>query len=263
VALLLCMFVAGGVAADAQRVVSTDASITAIVAALGASERLVAVDVTSVEAARELPRIGYHRALAAEGLLALMPDLLLASEHAGPPETLQALRAAGVDVVTVPAAQTLDAVRDNVRRIAGALGAGEQARVLLDDLDRRAATLAARRLDAPPMLLLREGEGGLRVAGEGTTGAALIALLGGDNAVAYDGYRSYSQEALLVTDPAWLLIAAREPVSAEEFLARYPLLRHGRAAARGQVRVVAAGALIGGLGIATLDEAARLLESRS
>jgi ABC-type hemin transport system substrate-binding protein len=92
-----------------------------------------------------------------------------------PPETLQALRAAGVDVVTVPAAQTLDAVRDNVRRIAGALGAGEQARVLLDDLDRRAATLAARRLDAPPMLLLREGEGGLRVAGEGTTGAALIA----------------------------------------------------------------------------------------
>src|ERR1700722_3312080 len=48
---------------------------------------LVATDTTCTypAAARELPKVGYQRALSAEGLLSLRPDLILASAEAGPP----------------------------------------------------------------------------------------------------------------------------------------------------------------------------------
>ena len=48
--------------------------------------------------ARALPQVGYQRTLSAEGILSLAPDLVLASEAAGPPAVLDQVRSAGVPV---------------------------------------------------------------------------------------------------------------------------------------------------------------------
>ena len=63
-----------------KRVVVAGGALTEIVYALGAQDRVIANDLTSLypEAATRLPKIGYLRTLSAEGVLSLRPDLLLA-----------------------------------------------------------------------------------------------------------------------------------------------------------------------------------------
>ncbi len=87
-------------AEEARRIVSVAGSLTEIVYALGAEDRLVGVDATSLHppSARALPQVGYHRSLSAEGILSLAPDLVLASETAGPPAILDQIRSAGVPI---------------------------------------------------------------------------------------------------------------------------------------------------------------------
>ncbi|QJX01792.1 ABC transporter substrate-binding protein [Alcanivorax sp. IO_7] len=76
--LALCLVMAGHAQ---QRLVVAGGELTEIVYALDAGDRLVAVDSTSnyPAAARQLPKLGYVRALPVEGTLALKPDLVLLS----------------------------------------------------------------------------------------------------------------------------------------------------------------------------------------
>ena len=55
--------------------------------------------------------MGYYRAVPVEGVLSLKPDLVLASEQAGPPDALKRLGEVGVRVVTVPDQPSVDSLR--------------------------------------------------------------------------------------------------------------------------------------------------------
>lgn len=64
----------------AERIISAGSSVTELILALGAEQQLVGIDVTSVAPpSLALPKVGYHRQLSAEGLLALEPTQLLGS----------------------------------------------------------------------------------------------------------------------------------------------------------------------------------------
>ncbi|MDZ7686122.1 MAG: ABC transporter substrate-binding protein [Gammaproteobacteria bacterium] len=80
---------------------SPAARLTEIVYALGAEERIVAVDETSnyPEAALELPSVGYVRNLSAEGILSLEPTLVLGEHDMGPEAVLEQIRQTSVEVV--------------------------------------------------------------------------------------------------------------------------------------------------------------------
>ena len=51
-----------------------------LILALGGEQSLVATDISSVEP-KNLPRVGYHRALSAEGILSLAPTRLIGSDE--------------------------------------------------------------------------------------------------------------------------------------------------------------------------------------
>lgn len=108
----------------AARVVAVGGGITEIVYALGAQARLVATDTTSTwpEAAARTPKVGYLRALSAEGVLALRPQLLLASHEAGPPAVIERIAAVGVRVVRLPERYDFDGLTERVDTVAAALG---------------------------------------------------------------------------------------------------------------------------------------------
>ncbi len=79
---------------DTSRIVSIGGAITEILYALGLEQRIVAVDSTSFyppQALREKPNVGYMRQLSPEGVLGLNPSLILATEGAGPKETVAVL----------------------------------------------------------------------------------------------------------------------------------------------------------------------------
>lgn len=245
------------------RIVSADASITGIMLELGAGERLVGVDVTSQlpPALGALPRIGYHRALSAEGIASLKPDLVLGSEHAGPPPTLAALRAMRLPLVQLPVPLTVDSLQRNIRSIAAVLDDPRAGDALAARVESRHRELALRALPAPRTVLLRESDGSLRVAGKNTAGAAFIDLIGGANAVDYAGYRSFSTEALLALKPQVLLIAVSPGgESVAQWLRRFPMLRYSDAVESASVAFVSASALVGGVSVAAIAEAEVLVE---
>jgi iron complex transport system substrate-binding protein len=264
-ACLLLLALSPAAQAQPRRVISTDAGITTIVDALGASQYLVAIDVTSTAPAgrEDLPRLGYHRALSAEGLLSLRPDLVLASEHAGPPSTLATLRSFGIELMQLPAALTLTELEQNILAVGVALERENAAMALKNDLARRAEGLATAAGAAGSALLIRENDGVIRVAGSNTAGDALLSLIGARNKADFSGYRSYSVEALLAEDPETLVLAAGSQETVADWLRRYPLLEHLQAVQSGRLLSVSGASLVGGLSLATFSEAEALLDSLS
>ena len=75
-------------AAAKERIVSIGPATTELILALGGEQSLVATDVSSPEP-RGVPKVGYHRALAAEGILSLSPTLVVGSDEMGPPPALE------------------------------------------------------------------------------------------------------------------------------------------------------------------------------
>jgi hypothetical protein len=74
-----------GAGARPARIVTIGGPVTEAVFALGAGGRVIAVDVTSTypAAVAALPKVGYQRALSAEGLLALDPELVVRAALGG------------------------------------------------------------------------------------------------------------------------------------------------------------------------------------
>ena len=87
-------------AENSDKVVIAGGSLTEIVYDLKEEEKLIAVDITSnfPPEAKELPSIGYVRALSTEGLLSLSPSLILGEDDMGPPLVLDQLSLVGIDL---------------------------------------------------------------------------------------------------------------------------------------------------------------------
>ena len=108
-------------AAAKERIVSIGPATTELILALGGEQSLVATDVSSPEP-RGVPKVGYHRALAAEGILSLSPTLVVGSDEMGPPPALEQLRRAGVEVTVLPTAPTLANLNERIDALAHRLG---------------------------------------------------------------------------------------------------------------------------------------------
>ena len=112
--------------AGEARIVSVGGSTTEIVYALGAADRLVGVDTTSLypSSADALPDVGYVRQLSAEGLLSLRPDLILAGSK---PKSARSTSPAliGTAPVTRERMKARPSSPERPARIAGRLSARE------------------------------------------------------------------------------------------------------------------------------------------
>ncbi|APG49075.1 heme/hemin ABC transporter substrate-binding protein [Phaeobacter porticola] len=218
---LLSVFAAEvSLAGDEKRVVTVGGSLTEIVYALGQENRLIARDTTSSFPPQvlNLPDIGYARALSPEGVLSVSPDLIIAIEGAGPPETLDVLKAADVTYVSVPEAYTAEGIRTKILTVGKALGQDTSAAVLaakaMAELSeaRQTAAQAAMQYSKPKKVLfvLSTAGGRIMAGGDNTAAAGIIALAGGVNAAAgFDGYKPMTDEAIAVAAPDVILMMER------------------------------------------------------
>ena len=204
-----------------KRVVVAGGALTEIVYALGAQDRVIANDLTSLypEAATKLPKIGYLRTLSAEGVLSLHPDLLLAGAEAGPPNVLSQIAAAGVPVKRFAHGYTAELVRDNIRDVAAALrmndvGARVANRFTSDWLRVRDQVEQRYGIQRRPRVLFILGHTGnqVMVAGQDTAADAMLAYAGAENALrGFNGYRPLTAEAAVAAQPDVLLTTTTGP----------------------------------------------------
>lgn len=204
---------------DTSRIVSVGGDVTEILFELGLGESVVAVDTTSVfpqPAISEKKSVGYMRALSSEGVLAVGPTLILATDKAGPPEVVAALGASSTPFITVEAPDTPEGVAEKAERVAKIVGKEEAGRALAARIrgDFEAA-LAARKQIAKPVkaLFLLSVAGGRALAGGRNTAAdAMLALAGAENiATAFEGYKPLSGEAALALAPDVIVVMKAAP----------------------------------------------------
>ncbi len=194
-------------------IVSVGGDVTEIVYALGAGDRVVAVDITSrhPKQARDLPQVGYMRALSAEPILGLAPSLILAIADSGPPPVLDQLRAAGACVVLAPDEHSPDGVIRKVATVAEAIGRAAEGTALAEKLKTDFAALRAT-LDSvgerPRVLFLFSvGEGAPMVGGRHSSADAIIELAGGRNAIEdFEDFKPVSSEGVIAARPDVLLV---------------------------------------------------------
>lgn len=248
--------------AESKRVIAIGGSLTEIVHALGQQHRLVGRDRSSTwpPEAADLPDVGYRRALSPEGVLSVAPDLILALEGSGPPETIAVLQEAGVDYVTIADEFSRDGVIDKIRAVGAALGVEAEAEALAGETARRldrALAEASAAQDAPvKVLFLLSARGSEFVVGGAETQAdTIIRMAGGKNAAAdVTGFKTMTPEAMAATAPDVILMMERQggPILSEEELFALPAVRLTQAG-RNRALIRMPGAYLLGFGPRTAD----------
>ncbi|MBX3015568.1 MAG: hemin ABC transporter substrate-binding protein [Caldilineaceae bacterium] len=198
---------------DRSRLITLGGSVTEIAFALGVGSQVVAVDTSSTypEEVTQLPQVGYQRQLAAEGVLALNPTLILATTQAGPPEAIQQLRDTGIPVLILPAEDSVEGVKAKIQGFAQALGKVAEGEALIAALDADLAAaqelLAQTTVQPKVMFIYARGAGTGSVAGLNTGGNAMIELAGALNVVTeYEGYKPLTAEAAVAAAPDVILM---------------------------------------------------------
>ena len=198
-------------------VLSIGGSVTEIIYALDQQHRLVGRDTTSTwpPEAQELPDVGYMRALSPEGVLSVDPKLIISEDGAGPPEAMDVLKAASVEMVTVPDSYDAEGILEKIRIVGDALDVEDRAAALIAEVD--AALQAAQSVamqnggtNKRVMFVLSTEGGRIMASGTGTAADGVISMAGGQNAITeFEGYKQVSDEAVAAAAPDVILMMDR------------------------------------------------------
>ncbi|WP_185984149.1 heme/hemin ABC transporter substrate-binding protein [Aureimonas mangrovi] len=203
--------------ASPERIVSIGGAVTEILYALGEEDRVVAVDTTSLfppRALAEKPDVGYMRALSAEGVLALSPDLILMDEGAGPPEAVALIDQAGVATQHVPTGLTVEDLLAKIRAVSQAVGEEEAGEAMAGEVAEKFAALDADLANVGEkkrvLFILSLADGRPNAAGSGTGADAVIRMAGAENVFGdVEGYKALSSEAAAALAPDVILVVSR------------------------------------------------------
>ena len=205
-------------AEDSSRITIAGGSLTEIIYLLRQEDKLVAVDITSnfPEEAKQLPSIGYVRALSAEGVLSLSPSLILGEDDTGPPAVMEQLSRVGIQIEIIPEENTADGIIKKVKCVAEILGVNDNIKdETLSNLNADAnelKLLTETNKKEPPkvMFILSMESGSPTVGGRDTSADGLIKMTGALNVMdSFEGWKPVSTEAIIQAKPDFILISER------------------------------------------------------
>jgi iron complex transport system substrate-binding protein len=215
---------------EVRRVVTLAPSLTDVVLALGAGERLVGVSrFDERPEVSRLPRVGGFVDPSVEAVLALHPDLVLAQPGPGNRRAVETMAELGASVLLLPLGTVADVLAAE-RAVGKALGRAEQGEKLARALESTRARIRGRaRAERPVRVLLVYGFEPLVVAGPGGFGDELLSDAGAVNvaADAASPYPVYSVERAIQRRPELILDAADTPAGKDR-LRGLPGLREAR-----------------------------------
>lgn len=253
-----------------DRIVSAGYGVTEILFALEAQDEIVAADFTSrnLIAGSDIEQLGVHVQLNAEGLIALNPTHLVGTSEMGPPTTIEQVKHAGVEVITMPSGQSSEELLARIETLGVVTQKQAQAEALKLQVQKNINELQAKACaDKPKAVFLMLDLGGVtRIAGSNTAIDYIIELAGAKNAAtdSVEGYKTISMESLLEMQPDYLMVSQRawdKYQSVDKILASMPVLALTPAGKEKRVVVIPTGALLGGFGLGSIEVANELNQS--
>jgi iron complex transport system substrate-binding protein len=228
-----------GTSSNAMRLISIGGALTEIVYLLKANTQLVGVDATSIypTAATRLPNVGYARSLSAEGILALRPTQLIATEDAGPPIALRQIGDAGIPVSMLPSGHQFIDVINRVRTIGRLVHKTDAAEVLASRLLLEWSSTQKRVANSKinntrVLFILSQNPSQLMVGGEKTSAAAMIAYAGARNAITgVSGFKPLTPESVIAANPDVIVLTDQgmKAVGGISGVLRFPGVKQTRA----------------------------------
>jgi iron complex transport system substrate-binding protein len=266
--LMVLYSVLGQAESNNSRIISAGNAVTELIYALGAEQQLIAVDVTShLPSESILPKVGYHRQLSAEGLIALNPTRVVGSVEMGPDTTLVLLKQVGIKVDVVNTEATIEGLLKRVDQLAEITDTQKNSDALKESIKKSVMALND---NQPPIteqkkvlfLMIHEGRPA-NVAGKETSANEIIRLAGAINPAAKQltAYKPLAMESLVAMQPDLLLVSQRSMKKmggVDAILAALPILVATPAGKNKAIEVIDGAALLGGLGLKSLAEAKRI-----
>lgn len=235
-----------------ERIVSIGGSITEILFELGLQEKIVAIDTTSQypPATGSMKNVGYLRALSAEPIIALNPDLIIYQAGAGPPETIEQLQAAGMQLAKISHKHSLQGVLEKIEQVSLAVNMVPKGSQLISAVEGQLASLKQINRQTRPgvMFILNLDEASALVAGRQTGADSIISLAGGQNVVDhFNSYKPLGAEAIIKLAPEYILTTHRvvASVGSEQDVLNLAALRLTPAAKNNKLIVMDSLLLIG------------------
>jgi iron complex transport system substrate-binding protein len=204
---------------NVQRIVTLAPNLTETIYALGLEDKL-AGDTSYCDtppAAKSKPHVGSPQTPSLEAIVALHPDLVLATTSINRPETADALLRLGIAVYTSDP-HTVRGMLDSIARMANLMGASEQGATLVAQLQTRLDAVRARIADLPVVhVLFIVWEDPLITIGQNTFIADALRWAGAESAiVAEQNWPQVSIEEVVRVQPEYILFTSNHSESNDD-----------------------------------------------
>lgn len=197
-----------------QRIVCLAKQLTELIYALGAGDQLVGVDLSSTypPAAQKLTKVGYHRMLNAEGIIALKPTVVYHDGNVAPEAVITQLEKVGIPMKVFPDAHTIPETKALFDTLAAQFGAQKQADSLKTKLDAdlaKAAETVKQYKTTPKVAIIHFGRviNNYLVIGKAGTASYMLEMAGGRNVMdTLKGMKPLSPEIISKAQPDIILV---------------------------------------------------------
>ena len=187
------------------RIVSANGTLSEILVGLGLEKQIVGVDVTSTYPAslEKLPKIGHNRTIAAEGILALNPDVIIYTDQSMfSPAVVKQLSSSGKKLVAFKHEYSKEGAIKLIREVGAYFNANPQAEKMVNALQADLAKIPAPASPKKLLFIYARGTGTLMVSGAGTSLDKMFALAGHKNAVTgFTEFKPLTAESLNKSNP--------------------------------------------------------------
>jgi len=207
----LILFIFLAVQINTANIVTIGSCITQIVCELGRCNQIVATDKQSQsELEQPVTNIGYWRSINVETILQSDPTLILASESAGPPRSIQVFQSTSNPIVLIKKTENWDDLMTNISLIASKLNNSNKGNHLIETLSERLSKLNYKKYQDLRVLGVYSPMGQRIFANSKSSAAGfVIEYIGATNLSEFNSPKIISKEIALELNPDALLMTER------------------------------------------------------
>ena len=201
-----------------QRIVAINSTTTEILFVLGAGDRVVGREDSVVypAKAKSIPSVGHPYYPSVEGIISLKPDVVVGTKENLPPASITQLRSANVPVLVLEPSDLdgVDGYKRRVRMLAELVDQQEKAQEEIGRFDAvlKAVEAGVKKSASRPRVFFfySHGPAAGYIYGNHTGPHYLIEAAGGENAAqSVEGVKTFTQEAMINTQPDVILVLER------------------------------------------------------
>lgn len=197
----------------AQRVVVLANGVAEIIQSLNGQSIIVGRDISSTEdSLSDIPIVTSGHQVLPEKVMSLKPDLVIIDASTGPKAAIDSIKAAGITVIETPESWSLKDLPAKVRAVGRAVGAVDQAELLVDQLNQSLKTSAINNAPRVAFLYLRGTSSIYLIGGPGSGADSLLEAIGAVDVGAQNldrPFNTLTAESLAVLNPDVIVVMSK------------------------------------------------------